>query len=707
MRKSRIFGLTVVSITFLFFLWSFALLPEPSDILNPVSGRAYYIDQSSGSDQNSGIRPHEAWKNCPGMEAYSGPMTLQPGDTVYFDSSDKWIVSGIQGILLKGGVTYIGDSWGSGIRAEIIAGTDLASGVVRFQDNTTIPTIFKGFNVDANRKVATGIDINHTHSALMNGAAKRVENCDIHHVWSRTSLNQYKYGIIISNYGGPKGYCENVEILNCRVHDISRDAICLYPSDMEGSRIRNITVRGCEVYNSGQDPDYGAGSGICIKGYVVDAYIEYNYIHDVKASGLFINSNETRHYPGTGPENIHLRYNIVGNNTPHGAIKLHDGRSGSDPKDVKIYGNIIYGDPVNLGLVMLRSLANKNSIRVYNNTFYNAPVIIDCPSASFDVFEFRNNAAFYGGGTPIIGVDRFTAYSNNMTDKPVFKNPSELPTGFTGTYGINLVPNTDGLSLPDNSPGIDGGVTLADTYKSSINTVLRPEGAGWDIGAYEQLSSGFHGASMQSQIYTTNFDGEEEVLSENGKWLHNGLDWAMIRKQNGIASGTQTGTNTGIRKYDDSYAHLSGFPPDQEAWGVVYINKPDPACYQEVEILLRWESSAHNTTGYECFARCINDSTSYLQIVRWDGPLGKFTYLADKSGSGYGLMNGDTLRASVIGEMITVYVNGVVKAQARDDTHKTGNPGIGMFLETKKGSCTGSNNDYGFTSFTARALTAK
>lgn len=456
-----------------------------------ASGRIFYIDQTAGNDSNSGMSRQEAWKNCPGMETFSGNKSLQPGDTVYFDNSDTWTVTGLQGILLVGGVTYIGDSWGSGIRAEIRAATDLPSGVVRFQDHVTIPTVFMGFNVDANRKVTTGIDINHTHSTLMNGATKRVENCEVHHVWSRTSLNQYKYGIIISNYGGPKGYCENVEIINCKVHDISRDIICLYPSDIEGSRIRNITVRGCEVYNSGQDPDYGAGSGICIKGYVEDAYVEYNYIHDVKASGLFINSNETRHYPGKGPMNIHLRYNIIGNNTPHGAIKLHDGKSGSDPKDVKIYGNIVYGNPVNLGLVMLKSLGNANSIRVFNNTFYNTLIIIDSPSATFPVFEFRNNAVFYSGGPPIIGADRFTLFSNNMINKPVFRNSSDLPTGFKGAYGRNLAPNTDGLSLPGNSQAIDGGETLMEIYNGSINSVLRPAGKAWDIGAYENKSNSY------------------------------------------------------------------------------------------------------------------------------------------------------------------------------------------------------------------------
>ncbi len=206
--------------------------------------------------------------------------------------------------------------------------------------------------------------------------------------------------------------------------------------------------------------------------------------------------------------------------------------------------------------------------------------------------------------------------------------------------------------------------------------------------------------------YNTTFEGEENPLSEGGKWSNNGLDWTKIRKTHGLAYGTQTGTNKGIYRYDDSYAHLAGFPPDQEAWGQVRIAKPDPSCHQEVEILLRWTSSAHRTTGYECFARCVNDRSSYLQIVRWEGPLGKFTYLADKRGADFGLKDGDILKASIVGNVITVFVNGVEKAQVKDDTHKTGSPGIGTFLSCDGGRGIGSNKDFGFKNFTARAIAA-
>jgi hypothetical protein len=207
-----------------------------------------------------------------------------------------------------------------------------------------------------------------------------------------------------------------------------------------------------------------------------------------------------------------------------------------------------------------------------------------------------------------------------------------------------------------------------------------------------------------SQTYSTRFEGKEDPLSEGGRWYNQGVDWTRIRKTNGVACGTQSGTNKGIYEYDDSYAHLTGFPPDQEAWGEVFIAKPQAPCTQEVEILLRWTSSPHRTTGYECFARCVSGGSSYVQIVRWEGPLGKFTYLADMRGTNYGLKRGDVLKASVTGNVIRVYINGVEKARATDDTYATGNPGIGEFLACGNGKGLGSNPDFGFSSFTARGL---
>lgn len=58
-------------------------------------------------------------------------------------------------------------------------------------------------------------------------------------------------------------------------------------------------------------------------------------------------------------------------------------------------------------------------------------------------------------------------------------------------------------------------------------------------------------ATARAQTYTTSFDREEAPLSEGGQWRNDGLDWTSVRQNGGRAFGTQTGTNTGPRRFDD------------------------------------------------------------------------------------------------------------------------------------------------------------
>ncbi len=477
---------------------------------------SYYVDQATGNDSNSGTSPSAPWRNAPGMVAYAGAGTLLPGDTIYFNKGGVWPVTGTQGLYLFGGVTYVGNQWGSGTRATIRANSDLASAVVRYRDHATYPTVFQGFEVDANGKVANGIEMNYSfYAGPLTGAVKRVDDVIVHNVWSRASLGQYKYGIIVSNHGGTAGEVDNVEIVNSVIHDISRDGLPIYPGDENADCIvRNVTVRGNIVYNTGQDPDYGAGAGIIVKGRVLDATLENNYVTSTKGAGIFINGNETNHF-GFGPTNIHIRYNIVNVNTTHGSIRIYDGPSGKDPKDVKVYGNIVYDNALNAGFLIGPDLGNSNTLRVYNNTFYNASVSINNNAASFAVFEFKNNIVYSTGGTSLTDSGKITSHSNNTyfgsaplvrssgvnyssdnlstyeasasAANPQFVDAMNPPTGFSGSYGADLAPNTTGLSLQHSSYGIDHGVVLIAPFDGSINSIKRPIGSGWDIGAYEMF----------------------------------------------------------------------------------------------------------------------------------------------------------------------------------------------------------------------------
>lgn len=481
----------------------------------------YYVDATSGNDANSGTSPAEAWRHAPGMSAFSGSAQLAPGDIVYFDSADTWLVEGNQGIYLTGGVTYSGSEWGSGTRATLRATADIASAVVRFRDHPSIETTIRGFDVDANGKAANGIEMNHSfYVGPLTGATKRVDDVVVHHVGGRQALGQYKYGIIVSNYGGKEGEVANVEILNSVVHDIARDGLPIYPGDRNADCIvRNVIVRGNTVYNTGQDPDYSAGAGIVVKGHVIDATVEYNYVAGTKGAGIFVNGNESNHF-GVGPTNIHLRHNVVNVDTIHGSIRLYDGSSGKDPKDVKIYGNLVFNNWSGAGFLIERDLGNSNSVLLYNNTFLNAPVVINNTTASFSILEFRNNIVVDDAKVPFADSARVTGHSNNLyhgsntlvrsggasydagslsvyeetavASDPQFVDARSLPGGFSLHSGASarLAPDRNGLALRPSSPAIGSGILLDLQYASTIDSsVTRPSTGRWDLGAYQHTAT--------------------------------------------------------------------------------------------------------------------------------------------------------------------------------------------------------------------------
>jgi hypothetical protein len=50
-------------------------------------------------------------------------------------------------------------------------------------------------------------------------------------------------------------------------------------------------------------------------------------------------------------------------------------------------------------------------------------------------------------------------------------------------------------------------------------------------------------AAAPGKVFTTYFEGEENPVSEGGRWQNAGLDWTSVKTSRGLASGTHTGTN--------------------------------------------------------------------------------------------------------------------------------------------------------------------
>jgi hypothetical protein len=215
--------------------------------------------------------------------------------------------------------------------------------------------------------------------------------------------------------------------------------------------------------------------------------------------------------------------------------------------------------------------------------------------------------------------------------------------------------------------------------------------------------------------YMTTFAVDEEPISEGGLWLNgkrDAIDWCDVLVHNGVAYGEKSRMNSAEKRaeqafggvatdgategdYDDPAAVLGGYwGPNQSARATVFSRNPTDDYFQEVEIRLRSSIAPNWCDGYEVFWRCSQSEAAYAEIVRWNGKIGDFTSLARRMGSQFGVKHGDIVEATIVGNVIRSYINGVEVLSAVDDAVKTGAPGVGFNFFVGD-----TNVDHGFSSF--------
>ena len=216
--------------------------------------------------------------------------------------------------------------------------------------------------------------------------------------------------------------------------------------------------------------------------------------------------------------------------------------------------------------------------------------------------------------------------------------------------------------------------------------------------------------------YRTTFERDESPISEGGMWVNgrtDGVDWADVVTEHGLAHGGEvrmavaeqraeqdsgaTRMPTPLGDYDDPTAVLTGsWGPNQHVRATVLSRNQTEDYFQEVELRVRTTITAHSITGYEVFWRCLKNENAYAEIVRWNGKIGAWTSLARRTGPDAGVTDGDVVEATIVGNKITSFINGVVVLSATDDTFANGSPGIGFNF-----GCGDTYVDHGFTSWEA------
>lgn len=237
----------------------------------------------------------------------------------------------------------------------------------------------------------------------------------------------------------------------------------------------NVEVKNNLVHQAANIPDgYAGGEGINIKDGSHDVQVHHNIVHldertDGKPSnrlafGLDAWSTETY--------NVSFYDNVAYNNATGYVV---ESEAGATAHDIYVYNNIAYSNS-GAGFYIPNWAQNetslKRNIQFINNTSYKNGSGIFINSVKIENVVIRNNILSQNG-TPIrigSGVPQAQIVSDhNLTSAdPLFVNPA------AGNF-----------HLESGSPAIDTGSSL-DAPNSDFDGNFRPQGAGFDIGAFER-----------------------------------------------------------------------------------------------------------------------------------------------------------------------------------------------------------------------------
>lgn len=500
------------------------------------AGSVYYV-KSGGNDSADGLSDANAWATISKVEA-----TVSNGDTVYFRSQDTW--SGQATLLTCAtGVTYDGSTYGSGTRAKLQATStsSISQAVIRVPaSNITI----KGFEVDGGDEKIAGIQIG-GRAAQVDIDSITIDDCIVYNIGNDTGSVSYSSGIDLSprnDGGGDPHHNSNITIKNTTVHDTVRNAIAVYPAwtSYDGNYNDTVTIQNCTIYNAGNNGGMGvagSGIGVHIKSDSRNVTVENCYMYDNTSAAIYVESFYED--PDVAPTNMVIRNNLMKDNTfGFNIVMNHSNASVTG----SIYSNIIMDSTMN-DIASGGGDYHSTALNFYNNTIYttvfraNGAVNIDggsTPMTGTPTFNFKNNAIYttqrpcytecwndddddhtlqtthtnnlyyrssgsndahviaYKYGTRETTYDRSgvtTWEATAQNTNPNFTGGS-LPTGFTGNYGIDMVPNTNYFFITKGN-ALNNGANLGSPYNSCINgagletPITRSQSGAWDIGAYE------------------------------------------------------------------------------------------------------------------------------------------------------------------------------------------------------------------------------
>ncbi len=254
-------------------------------------------------------------------------------------------------------------------------------------------------------------------------------------------------------------------------------------------------VYGNEFKDTGTGAPINNNHGIYNQAAASDTEIAWNYFHDLRM-GHVIQVHTDPYYVYT---NVRIHDNVLtqGANGDSRGINVGNALAGTYGS---IYNNILYNLGQNFSGIMLYS----GDWKVYNNTLYNvyatggiislsnlprqlggAPANWSPPTA-----DIRNNIIYSDGQSVYIGAESGASLLQTTLSNNIYYNFGAAPVqDITAITGNPLFVNAaaGNFHLQSGSPAINTGNTGVGTVVSMDHDgVNRPQGGGYDVGAYEQ-----------------------------------------------------------------------------------------------------------------------------------------------------------------------------------------------------------------------------
>jgi hypothetical protein len=288
-----------------------------------------------------------------------------------------------------------------------------------------------------------------------------------------------------------------------------------------GNYVRNVSVTGCTINNNGQDSNDSENAGIRFaNSIVVEKSKVYNNGRNeagtdiASASGGYgiwfdtIGSN-------SGADPPIVRHNEVYNNVNAGIFM-------EQSQNLYTYGNVLYDNEYGIYLDTWDATYHSDNNVIYNNTIYNTTQYsILISGADTEGLLIKNNIVSTAGthlffnedADDSVTIDYNLYYDSDLTNKFDWNNShySTLAAFQSASSQDGNSPSVsdplfndasnDDFTLKSDSPAIDVGTNLGETYDDALNpasvwpsfisTLDQDDyGPGWEIGAFIYKSGG-------------------------------------------------------------------------------------------------------------------------------------------------------------------------------------------------------------------------